>query len=236
MTTSPTTRLAEVFVELADTLVDDFDVVDLLQTLTERSVELLSVGAAGLLLSDQRGDLRLIAWTELDGHPPRLFDEAEGPAYECFTTGRRVVNVPPEEAATRWPRFMEAAARAGHRSAHALPMRLRGEVIGSLCLLTEGTTVLSPADVAVGQAMADVATIGLLHERSLHEQTLLSEQLQVAMDARAVVEQATGVLSARGGIPVEKAFQDLRRSARERRLSLTVVAEEILADLARGTG
>ena len=92
--------------------------------------------------------------------------------------------------------------------------------------------MLSPADVAVGQAMADVATIGLLHERSLHEQTLLSEQLQVALDARAVVEQATGVLSARGGIPVEQAFQDLRRSARERRLSLTAVAEEILADLA----
>lgn len=233
---SPSSRLAEVFVELADTLVDEFDVVDLLQTLAERCVELLEIAAAGLVLSDPRGELRLMAWTGVHGHQTELFDESEAPARDCFSTGRAVVNVPAAEAATRWPRFSAAAAAAGYAGAHALPMRLRGNVIGVLSLLTGPTAVLSGSDVAIAQAMADVATIGLIHERSLHEQTLLSEQLLSALDARVVVEQATGVNSARNGIGVDEAFRELRRSARERGMPLTAVAEEILADLERGSG
>jgi len=223
-------RLAQVFVELADTLVEDFDVVDLLQTLTERCVELLPADAAGLMLADERGNLRLMACT---AEAMRLVEVLEiqtdeGPCRECFRSGRPVTNVVLAEATHRWPTFAAAATAAGFRGTHAVPMRLRGRVIGALGLFTVAEVRLSDDELAVGQAMADVATIGLLHERSLREQTIVSEQLQTALHSRVLIEQAKGVLAARAEVSVDVAFARMREHARHTGTALSTVARGIV--------
>lgn len=226
-------RLARVFVELADTLVDEFDVVDLLQMLTERSVELLGADASGLMLADQRGALQLMAWTVERARLLELLELQiqEGPCRDCYLTGQAITNVDLAEAVERWPVFTPAAVEAGFGATHALPMRLRGQVIGVLNLFTEGPAHLSEDDIAIGQAMADVATIGLLHERTLHEQTIVSEQLQSALQSRILVEQAKGVLAARADISVNDAFTRMRTHARNHGLTLTAVASAVVEGL-----
>jgi len=146
-------RLAQVFVELADTLIEDFDVVDFLQTLTERCVELLGVDAAGLMLTDQRGGLRLIGATLETTRVLELFELQiqEGPCLECYSTGRPITNVTLSEANTRWPAFTPVAVEAGFGATHALPLRLRGTIIGALNLFSTTTAPLSDDDVAVGR-------------------------------------------------------------------------------------
>jgi GAF domain-containing protein len=226
-------RLAEVFVELADTLVEEFDVVDLLQMLTDRAVELLGADASGLMLADQRGALQLMAWTVERARLLELFElqVQEGPCRECYATGQAITNIDLTEAVERWPVFTPAAVEAGFGATHALPMRLRGQVIGVLNLFTDDPVRLSNDDIAVGQAMADVATIGLLHERTLHEQTIVSEQLQTALHSRILVEQAKGVLAARVDISVDEAFTRLRSHARNHGLTLTAVASAVVDGL-----
>lgn len=223
-------RLAEVFVELADTLVDDFDVVDLLQTLTDRTVELLDADASGLMLADQRGDLKLMASTLERARLVEMFElqVAEGPCRECFTSGQPITNVALADAMERWPRFTPVAVEAGFRATHALPMRLRGKIIGVLNIFTEAAVPLSDDDIAVGQAMADIATIGLLNERTHYEQVRLSEQLQTALQSRILIEQAKGVLSARAEVSVDEAFNRMRHHARSTGTTLSVVARSVI--------
>jgi ANTAR domain/GAF domain len=223
-------RLAQVFVELADTLIEEFDVVDFLQTLTERCVELLGVDAAGLMLTDQRGGLRLVGATLESARVLELFELQiqEGPCLECYVTGHAITNIELSEAHTRWPVFTSVAVEAGFEATHALPLRLRGTIIGALNLFTVTTARLSDDDVAVGQAMADVATIGLLHQRNLREQTILSEQLQTALQSRILVEQAKGVLAARAGVSIAEAFTRMRAHARRTSTSLTSVAQAVI--------
>lgn len=223
-------RLARVFVELADTLVEEFDVVDLLQTLTERCIELLRADAAGLMLADERGNLRLMASTTERMRLIELLElqVAECPCRDCYVTGRAVTNVDLSDARERWPVFTPAAEAAGFGGTHALPMRLRGRVIGALNLFTDEPVDLSDEDIAIGQAMADVATIGLLHERNLREQTIVSEQLQAALHSRVLIEQAKGVLAARADISVDEAFTRMRDHARHNGLTLTAVATAVV--------
>jgi len=223
-------RLAEVFVELADTLIDDFDVVDFLQMLTERAVELLGADAAGLMLADQRGALRLMTATTGRARSLEAFEvqSQEGPCMDCFTTGAPVINVDLATAGSRWPAFTAAAAEQGYGAAHALPLRLRGQVIGSMNLFTDAAVHLSPEDLAVGQSMADIATIGLLQQRSLRDQTVLSEQLQGALASRVLLEQAKGVLAERAGVDVTAAFTMMRTHARRHGLTLTSVATAVI--------
>jgi GAF domain-containing protein len=223
-------RLGQVFVELADTLVDEFDPVDFLQTLTDRSVELLGADAAGLMLADQRGALQLMASTLERARDLELFElqVREGPCLDCFASGRPIVNVELAEAHPRWPVFTPAAVEAGFRATHALPMRLRHEVVGAMNLFMVEPGRLDAQHVAIGQAMADVATIGLLHERNLREQTVLSEQLQAALHSRVLIEQAKGVLAARAGVDVAEAFVRMRGHARRHGLPLTAVATAVI--------
>lgn len=219
-------RLAQVFVELADTLVEQFDVVDFLQMLTDRCVEMLDVDASGLMLADQRGSLQLLASTMERARLLELFELQieQGPCLDCFTSGRSIVNVGLADAADRWPVFSPIAVELGFATTNALPMRLRGQVIGALNLFSDDAHPLAPDDVAVGQAMADIATIGLLHERSLSEQTILAEQLQGALHSRVLIEQAKGMLAARAGISVTEAFAVMRAHARSTGMKLTGVA------------
>lgn len=221
-------RMAQVFVELADTVLDTFDIIEFLDNLTERCVELLDADAAGLMLVNQ-GRLNLMAATVQRVRVLGLFElqVQEGPCLECFTTGRAITNVPLAESQKRWPKFAPAAVESGFGSTHALPMRLRGQVIGALNLFTRLERQLSPTDLGIGQAMADMATIGLLHQREAYDQAIVTEQLQTALNSRVLVEQAKGALAARAQVSVNDAFNRMRDYARRNHVTLSSVAIEV---------
>lgn len=223
-------RLAQVFVELADTLVDEFDVIDLLHTLCERSVELLQADAAGLILADQRSVLHVMASTTEEANLLELFvlQNDEGPCLDCYSTGRQMVNIDLDEVKERWPRFRAATTAAGYRSTHAIPLRLRGQTIGVLNLFCTDRTTLGDADVNLGQALCDIATVGLLQERAVRRGEVLAEQLQSALNSRITLEQAKGILSERAGIGVDDAFTQMRAHARRNHLQLSAVAGAVI--------
>ncbi|MCH6160224.1 GAF and ANTAR domain-containing protein [Streptomyces sp. M600PL45_2] len=220
-------QLAAVFVELADTLVDDFDVIDFLHTLAHRCVELLDVHAAGIMLGDHHGRLRSAAASSEHARLLDLFEcqTEAGPSADCFRSGEPVINADLESA--RWPRLDEAAREVGFASLHALPLRLRGEVIGVLNLFHRERRTLSDTDMHVGQALADVSTISILSQRSLRESEILASQLQNALTSRTTIEQAKGMLSARLDIPMDEAFTTLRDHARAHREQLSALARRI---------
>lgn len=223
-------RLAQVLVELADTLVAHFDAVDFLHTLTERCVELLDIDAAGLMLSDQRGSLRVVASSTEQTRLLELFElqNDEGPCLDCFRTGEQQVNIDLDEVVDRWPNFTTRTAEAGFHSVHALPLRLRTDVIGAVNLFCIERAQLSQDDLAIGQAMADMATIGLLQERSVRQKEALAEQLQSALNTRVLIEQAKGAFAAQTGVPIRRAFELLRTYARNNGRPLREVATAVI--------
>src|SRR5271169_5369328 len=208
--------LSETFVELTDTMVASFDVIDFLHVLTDRSVQLLDVSAAGLLLADPRGELRVVAASSQAVRLLELFQlqNDQGPCLECFRTGRPITAADLTAAAQRCPRFARAAVQAGFVTVEALPMRLRDQVIGALNLFCAEPGSFDPADLRIAQALADVATIGLLHERNVRRRETVAEQLQAALNSRVVIEQAKGKLAERLGIGMDRAFTMLRDYAR----------------------
>jgi transcriptional regulator with GAF, ATPase, and Fis domain len=216
-------QLAEAFVELADTLVDDFDVMDFLHRVTVRCAQVLGVSAAGVLLTDQRGNLRVVAASTEQTRLLELLQVQtdQGPCPECFHTGRPIAVADLATATSRWPRFAVQARRVGFASVHALPMRLRTDVIGALNLFGTQPGALDPDTVRLGQALADVATIGLLQARAIHQRETLAEQLQTALNSRVIIEQAKGVLAERRDLDMDQSFTLLRNTARtsNRRLS-----------------
>jgi GAF domain-containing protein len=220
-------QLADAFVELAGTLVAGSDVVEFLHILARRSVDLLDAAEAGLMLADERGGLRVMASSNERAHLLELFElqSDEGPCLDCYRSGQPLVNEWLDENPGRWPRFSVRARALGFRSAHALPMRWQSEVIGSLNLFRDDAGSLSDADVAMGQALADVATIGILQERTLREARVVSERMQAALSSRVVIEQAKGMVAARGDVSIDEAFELLRRYARNTNSRLHDVAE-----------
>jgi transcriptional regulator with GAF, ATPase, and Fis domain len=223
-------QLAEAFVEMADTLVDDFDVIDFLHVLADRCVHVLNVSAAGLLLTDQRGALRLVAASSEQTRLLELFQlqTDQGPCVECFRTARPVEVVDLAAATERWPRFTEAARRTGFAAVHALPMRLRTDVIGALNLFSTQARPLGSDTVRLGQALADIATIGLLQARAIRQRDTLAEQLQTALNSRVLIEQAKGVIAERHQIDMDDSFTLLRRSARSRNRRLSDLARAVV--------
>ena len=224
------TILARTFVELADTLVADFDVVELLTRLTDRCVEVLDVGAAGLMLAAPEGDLRVMASSSEAMRLLELFElqAHEGPCLDCYRTGEPVVNQNLASVNGRWPRFAAEALAAGFHSVHALPMRLRGTVIGALNLFHVEAGEMREADVEAAQAFADVATIAVLQHRAASDALVLNEQLNLALNSRIVIEQAKGMLAERAGLTMEQAFFALRGYARDRNLRLVDVAHDVI--------
>ena len=222
--------LSGTFVDLADTMVAGFDVIDFLHILTDRSVTLLAVSAAGVMLADPRGELRVAAASSEAAGLIELFQiqNDQGPCLDCFRTAQAVTAADLTGPDQRWPQFAAAAARAGFRSVEALPMRLRDEVIGALNLFRAAPEPLSPADLRVGQALADVATIGLLQERAVRRMEIVAEQLQGALNSRVVVEQAKGKLAERLGVDMDEAFGLLRVYARNSNQLLTDVARNFV--------
>lgn len=223
-------RVSEAFVALADTLVDDYDMIDLLDQLVAHCVALLAADAAGLMLADARDQLRVVAASSEDAQTMELLQlqSEEGPCLECYRTVTQVRVPDLADVADRWPTFVAAADRAGaFRSVHAIPLRLRGQAIGALNLFHREPAGLPEADLALGQALADVATIGILSERAIRRGEVLSEQLQTALNSRVVIEQAKGVISQQARVGMDAAFDLLRRYARGHNLRLTEVALQI---------
>ena len=222
-------QLAEAFIEAADTLLDDFDVAEFLHTVAARCVQLLDVDAAGLMLADRHGQLQATAASSENARLLELFElnADAGPCVEAYCTGAQVVNADLTRSHDRWPRFGEEARSVGYLSVHALPLRRRTTVIGALNLFCARDSALSKADVRTGQALADVATIGLLAQRTLHKSETLSTQLKQALDSRVIIEQAKGVLAERRRITVDEAFDLLRGHARRHNLRLTDLAREV---------
>jgi GAF domain-containing protein len=227
-----TDRVAEVFVEFADTLVEEFDVVEFLQMVTTRAAELVESAAAGLLLADEQGQLQFMAASDERTHLLELFQvqAVEGPCQDCYRLGASVVNADLTHAQERWPQFTPRALAAGFRSVHAFPLRLRHEVIGALNMFGTEEGDLDPSDIRVIQALADIATIGLLQERAVREATILSEQLQGALQGRVSIEQAKGALAQIHGVGVDDAFDLMRSFARNNNRRLSAVARDVVLD------
>lgn len=232
MNTPPPHReqsLVQAFVRLADTLVTDYDVIDLFHGLCADCVSLLGADAAGLLLTDQRGSLQLVSASDEHAQVVELFQlqADQGPCLDCFRTGAQV-RVDDLAGEDRWPLFTRRALETGFGAVHALPMRLRGEVVGALNVFHRHPLVMDGADLGVGQALADVATIAILTDRTSRQRELLTEQLQAALTSRVVIEQAKGVLAERGGLELDDAFGRMRSHARLQRRRLGDLARDIV--------
>lgn len=224
------TRLSSAFLRLADTLTADYDVVDLLQTLVDECVAIFDVDAAGVLLADQNRRLRLVVSTSVETNlvEDMQLDAGLGPCVTSFATGMIVSVANIEESGARWPLFREVALQQGFRAVYAIPMKLRGEVIGTLNLLSTSAGSLGSRDADAAKALTDVATIGILQERLVRERSTLADQLQHALDNRVLIEQAKGMLAQIGAFGMNEAFDTMRKYARSRSVKVNEVAASIV--------
>jgi GAF domain-containing protein len=222
--------LATTFVQLADTLVEDFDVIELLTMLSGRCLELLDAAASGILLADGRGSLHVVAASSERANLLELFQiqNAEGPCLDAFRSGRAVIhgNLAAESP---WPRFGRMAVESGLPSVHAFPMRLRKQVLGTLNLFIAESRLLTDDDVTIAQALAHAATIAVLQAKAATDAQLLTAQLQGALNSRITIEQAKGAIAERAHIDMDEAFRRLRAYARDQNARLTDVAEAVVA-------
>lgn len=221
--------LSKTFVELADTLVDEFDIIDLLTMLADRCVALLGADAAGILVTDHDDTLHLVAASSAEVRLLELFQlqNDEGPCLDCFSTGQPVTA--DLRTSQRWPKLVSGAIAAGFTTVHALPMRLRDRTIGTLNIFGGDGALISQGDQEVAQALADAATIAILHEQAAREAKVVTGQLQTALNSRIAIEQAKGVLAERAQVSMDEAFSRLRRYARSRNRRLGLVASSVVA-------
>lgn len=218
------------FVELSNELVDDYDIVEVLTRLTTSCTELLDISSAGLLLADARGVLHLVASSSERSHDLEVIQlqRDEGPCLDCYRGGSPVLVPDLEDERDRWPQFCRAAREVDIRSVHALPMRLKHNVLGAIGLFGDGRGLLSDGDVALAQALVHVASVAVVNERAATDRATVADQLQRAVTGRMVVEQAKGVLAQAGDLAMAAAFAVLRRYAREHRRRLSEVAADVV--------
>ncbi|HSM02906.1 MAG TPA: GAF and ANTAR domain-containing protein [Acidimicrobiia bacterium] len=223
--------LVRTFVELTDSLVDDFDIIDLLTALADGCVELELASAAGILLSDENGRLRVMAASSERTRLLELFQlqNDEGPCLEAYATGESVRDADLASALDRWPRFAPEAVAAGFRSVDALPLRLRAAPIGALNLFSASQGGMSEANRRIARAMGDVAAIAIIQSQMVQESETRARQLQHALDSRVAIEQAKGMVAERLAYDMDRAFGLIRSYARGHRRHLTEVATEIIA-------
>jgi hypothetical protein len=228
-------RLAHVFVSVADTLVDDFDLVDFLHQLTVTVTEITGAAAAGLLLTDLRGELNLLAAS--DDRARELgflqLESGQGPCQDSFRTGAQVIEDNLSTAGDRWPFFAPRAVDAGFLTVHTFPLRLRDRIIGALDVFGAARGPLLDGGATAVQALADVATIAIIQERALVRADLLTEQLEFALNSRIAIEQAKGAVARTFGISVDQAFEMLRAHARRERIRLADLALAVVTDPSR---
>lgn len=224
-------RVAEIFVEAADSLIDDFDLIDFLQQLSVRCMELINVAAVGILLADQHDSLQTMAASDEHTRLLELFatQHDQGPCVECYKSGQAHTNINLTDPAViaRWPQFAPRATETGFVAANALPLRLRGRVIGTLALFQTDPDSLSDQDITLAQALADIATIALLQQRTAANSEVERAQLQHALTSRIVLEQVKGILAERWHVTVDEAFAAFRSYARAHHRQLAQLAREI---------
>ncbi|MCU1352656.1 MAG: hypothetical protein JWM05_1865 [Acidimicrobiales bacterium] len=230
---------ARTFVQLVDSLVDEFDVIELLTILATRTVELLDADAAGILLTDNHGRLRVMAASSEQAALLELFQiqNEEGPCLDCVRTGRVVVaNL---EESTEWAAFSPEGLAAGFGSVSAWPLRLKDRVLGAMNIFMSDPRGPSESDVELAQALADVASIAIVQDQTARDAALREGQLQRALDSRVAIEQAKGMIAERAQVDMDEAFTLLRGYARGHNLQLTALAIELVAgavDLAAVAG
>jgi transcriptional regulator with GAF, ATPase, and Fis domain len=222
--------LAQTFIELADTLVADFDLIEFLSMLAERCVELLGSVEVGLLLASPPDGLQVMASSTERMRMAELLElqYEEGPCLDCYRLGQSVLNQRLDSAKSRWPRFAPIAIESGFRMAHALPLRLRDHVIGAMNVFGTEPNEIDQATLKLVRAFADAATIGILQERTVREHSDLSAQLQDALNSRIVVEQAKGIVAERLRLDMDRAFAAIRDYARSNGLQLSTVASSVV--------
>ncbi|MBV9380055.1 MAG: GAF and ANTAR domain-containing protein [Streptosporangiaceae bacterium] len=222
-------KIRKAFVGLADTLVDDFDIIDFLDMLCQCTIDLLGVTACGILLADHAGKLNLTTASTERARGVELLqlEHAQGPCLDAYRA-RAALSCPDLAAVGGgWPKFARGALRAGFAAVHALPMHLRDETVGVLNLYRDTPGTLDAGTAELGQALADVATIGILHQRAVRQQEILTGQLQTALNSRVTIEQAKGVLAERMQVTIDEAFAVLRAYARDHNLRLAAVARSV---------
>lgn len=225
------TRVLHAVVSLVDSLLDDFDVVELLTDLTERCTQLLDISAAGLLLADPYRHLHLMAATSQRTRELELFQlqSDEGPCLDCYAGGEPISIADLATEHQRWPRFAPAAADAGFVSVHAVPLRAVGTALGALGLFGNHAGDLDDADLLVAQSLAHIASVAILQEHS-PTPTSVPSKLRTATTNQIVVEQAKGYLREYFDIPIAEAFVLLRRYAHAHGPHLTDVARRLIGD------
>ncbi len=218
------------FVKLTDTLVGEYDVLDVLHTLVEECVELLDASAAGLLLASPSGELQVVASTSEESYLVEVLQQqaGAGPCVDCYLSGKVVTLGNIAAFSDTYPDFAAAALSQGFHSVHAIPMRVRDRTIGALNLFRTETGDVTPEDAAIGQAMADVATISILQERTVREDAAVNEQLQRALNSRILIEQAKGVISQLSTVDMDEAFKRLRADARANNHPMSESAENVI--------
>ena len=221
--------VTQAFVSLSNRLVNGADVVELLADLTADCARLLDIASAGLLLADARGVLHVMAATSEHTRVLEVFQvqRAEGPCRDSYLAGEAISVPDLGQAADRWPLFVPAARSAGFVSVHALPLRLGDLKLGTLGLFGASVGSLSEADLSLGQALADVASVALVQDRTVLDQSAVNGQLQTALDGRVVIEQAKGIVAQVGDVDMPAAFQVLRRYARDHNQRLTELARAV---------
>ena len=245
--TSREDKINDAFVAMTDALMHDYDVVELLSTLLNLCTDILPVSAGGILLVDAAGELELVASSSEEARVVETIIVAagEGPCIDCFTSRAPVIVADIAATAQQWPRFQTAALEQGFHSSYALPMRLHNEVVGVMNLLGSSPGTLSEKDTRVAQALADIAVLGILHERNFRKPESINEQLHLALDSRILIEQAKGVLSHGEALTMPESFDALRgyakangftlRAAADRTVRREVTTAEIVADYAPAT-
>jgi transcriptional regulator with GAF, ATPase, and Fis domain len=218
--------VTEAFVSIANSLVEGYDLLDLYLGLTGDCVRLLDIEEAGLLLADSQGILHVMAASSERALALELFQlqRDQGPCLECFREGAAVLVPDLAVEEKRWPQFVDNARSAGFASVHALPMRLRDKVLGALGLFGSSPGRLDERDLALGQALAHVASVALVAERATADSRALTGQLQAALTSRVTLEQAKGILAQSGELEMDRAFAVLRRYARDHNLRLAELA------------
>lgn len=222
-------RIVAAFVDLADSLVTDFDVVELFHRLLDHGLPLIGAEAGGLLLHHE-GRLRVVASTSEDMQTLELFElqNTEGPCYDAYIIGRTITVDDLSAAHERWPQFAPRAIGFGWASVHAVPLRLRDETIGALNVFATARRTLTELEAKLIRGLADVATIAVLQQRAVASAHETAGQLEIALDSRVVIEQAKGRISERVGCGADEAFQHLRSYARSRGRRLSDTARAVV--------
>ncbi|MWV49125.1 GAF domain-containing protein [Rathayibacter sp. VKM Ac-2803] len=229
-TTTHEQMLLETLTAVADTLVDDFDIVEFLHDLVERCAAIFDAVDVGIVLADPHGDLVVMASTSERMHliEALQLSAGDGPCMESYTTGSAITAGTLDDIQSRWPAFAEGVGESGYQSVHAVPLRLQSETIGSLNFFSDRAGELGPSDVRAAQTIADVATIGLVQQRTVREASVARDQLQLAVKARVLIEQAKGAIAHSRTVDMETAWDILRDLARSRRASVSDTARGII--------